>query len=145
MIEHVSHIGVWVLDQDQALDFYVNKLGFKVHTDAKTDGFRWLTITPPDQPDLQIMLSVPGTPTHDEESATQLKELLAKGALGGGILGTKDCRATYKELVARGVEFTQEPTDTFYGVDAAFRDPFGNQWRLVQQLPNPPREFPKDF
>lgn len=145
MITNVSHIGLWVLDLDEALDFYVNKLGFTVHTDARMDDYRWLTITPPDQPDLQIMLSVPRPPMVDEATAEQLKSLVAKGLLGGGgILATKDCRATYEELKARGVEFTEEPIKRFYGVDCAFRDNSGNPWRITQPLENPPREFPKD-
>ncbi|HKN99477.1 MAG TPA: VOC family protein [Pseudonocardiaceae bacterium] len=142
MITRVSHIGVWVLDQDQAFDFYVNTLGFAVHTDTRMGDYRWLTVTPPEQPDLEIMLGVPGPPALDADSAEQIKQLVAKGQLGGGILATKDCRATYQELRDRGVEFTEEPTERFYGVDAAFRDPFGNPWRLTQPLDNPPRHFP---
>jgi catechol 2,3-dioxygenase-like lactoylglutathione lyase family enzyme len=144
MIERISHTGVWVLDQDEALDFYVNKLGFQVHTDARTDDFRWVTITPPEQPDLEVMLSVPGPPLMDPQTAEQVRSLIAKGMLGSGIMATSDCRKTWEELKERGVEFTQEPMDTFYGVDAAFRDNSGNPWRLVQPLPDPPREFPKD-
>lgn len=142
MIKGLSHIGVWVLDQDAALDFYVGKLGFKVHTDARADGYRWLTVTPPEQPDLQVVLSVPGPPAIEPEAAEQIKSLVSRGQIGGGILTTDDCRRAYEELSARGVEFIQEPTETFYGVDSSFRDPSGNHWRLVQHPPNPPREFP---
>lgn len=142
MISSVSHIGVWVLDQDTALDFYVNKLGFQVHTDARMGDYRWLTVTPPEQPELQIMLSVPAPPALDADAAEQIKSLVARGQMGSGILATKDCRATYEELKARGVEFTEEPTERFYGIDCAFRDNSGNHWRLTQPLENPPREFP---
>lgn len=142
MITSVSHTGVWVLDQDAALDFYVNKLGFSVHTDARMGDYRWLTVTPPEQPELQIMLSVPEPPGVDAETAEQIKALVASGQLGTGILATQDCRATYQELRARGVEFTEEPTERFYGVDCAFRDNSGNHWRITQPGENPPREFP---
>lgn len=142
MISSVSHTGIWVLDQDAALDFYVNKLGFQVHTDARMGDYRWLTVTPPEQPELQIILSVPAPPALDADAAEQIKSLIVSGQMGCGILATKDCRATYEELKARGVEFTEEPTERFYGIDCAFRDNFGNPWRLTQPLENPPREFP---
>jgi catechol 2,3-dioxygenase-like lactoylglutathione lyase family enzyme len=144
MITKVSHIGIWVLDQDKAFDFYVNTLGFTVHTDTRMGDYRWLTVTPPEQPELEIMLGVPGPPAMDAESAEMVKQLVAKGQLGGGIFATKDCRATYRELRDRGVEFIDEPTERFYGIDAAFRDPFGNQWRITQALDTPPREFPTE-
>ncbi len=139
----VSHLGVWVLDQDEALDFYVHKLGFHVHTDARMHDYRWLTVTPPEQPELQIMLGVPRPPAVDADAAEQIRDLVARGQLGAGILRTKDCRADYEELRARGVEFIQEPQETFYGIDAAFRDNSGNHWRLVQPPENPPRQFPQ--
>lgn len=144
MITRVSHVGIWVLDQDTAYDFYVNTLGFSVHTDARMGDYRWLTVTPPEQPDLEINLGVPGPPAMDAESAEMVKQLVAKGQLGGGIFATKDCRATYQELRDKGVEFTEEPSERFYGVDAAFRDPFGNQWRITQPMDNPPRQFPAE-
>lgn len=142
MLTKISHVGLWVLDQDKAYDFYVNTLGFAVHTDATMGDYRWLTVSPPEQSDMEIMLLVPGPPSMDEESAESVRQLVAKGLLGGGIFDTKDCRATYQELLAKGVEFTDEPTERFYGIDCAFRDPFGNQWRVTQPLDNPPREFP---
>jgi catechol 2,3-dioxygenase-like lactoylglutathione lyase family enzyme len=143
MITKVSHMGVLVLDMDEALDFYTKKLGFLVHTDARTEGFRWLTLTPPEQPDLQIMLSVPGPPFMDAQTSEQVRALIAKGVISGGILHSRDCRRTCEELKARGVDIVQEPTERFYGVDASFRDNSGNHWRITQPLANPPREFPK--
>ncbi|HEY7595562.1 MAG TPA: VOC family protein [Actinophytocola sp.] len=142
MIDAVSHIGIFVLDQDEALDFYVGKLGFEVHTDARMGDYRWLTVTPPGQPELQVMLAVPGPPAVDADTAERIKSLVTRGHMGAGILSTKDCRRTYEELVARGVEFTEKPTDRFYGVDAAFRDNSGNLWRITEPVENPPREFP---
>jgi catechol 2,3-dioxygenase-like lactoylglutathione lyase family enzyme len=145
MISNLSILTLWVLDQEEALAFYTGKLGFDVHTDARMGEFRWLTVTPPDQPDLEIALMEPkGGPGMDGEAAEQIRSLVAKGHMAIGVLGTKDCRRTYEELSARGVEFTQEPNETFYGVDAAFRDNSGNLWRLTQPVDNPPREFPAE-
>jgi catechol 2,3-dioxygenase-like lactoylglutathione lyase family enzyme len=130
--------GVYVLDQDEALDFYVNKLGFELHSDHDLGFMRWLTVTPPGQPDREILLEVPGPPAHDDATAAQVRELVAKGAMGFTLgLRTDDCRRTYEELKARGVEFTEEPTERFYGVDCGLRDPFGNHIRLVQPAPEP--------
>ena len=137
MIEAISHVNVWVHDQDEAKAFYTEKLGFEVRQDATLEelgGYRWLTVGPPDQPDVEVMLSLPGPPAIDPETAKQLLELVAKGALGPGILRTEDCRATCKELESRGVELTQQPDERFYGIDAALRDPSGNAWRLVQPI-----------
>jgi catechol 2,3-dioxygenase-like lactoylglutathione lyase family enzyme len=128
----VNIVTVWVGNQDEALAFYTEKLGFKVHTDAKMGTYRWLTVTPPEQPDLEVLLSEPGGPQMDEATAATMRSLIAKGALFPGVLSTDDCRRTYAELRERGVEFTQEPIDRFYGTDAAFRDPFGNSWRMTQ-------------
>ncbi len=133
MITGVGLVCVWVLDQDVAYDFYVNKLGFKVTMDAPMEGTgRWLLLHAPDQPEVPMMFVVPGPPVMDEATAATIRSLIATGYLGPGALATDDCRATYKELVARGVEFVEEPSERFYGIDAGFRDPFGNQWRLTQ-------------
>lgn len=133
MFTGISHHSVYVLDQDEALDFYCGKLGFEVTADVDLGFMRWLTIAVPAQPDRQIMLEVPGPPFADEATATQLRDLLTKGALGAAaILTTDDCRATYEDLRAKGVEFTEEPTDRPYGIDCALRDPFGNAVRITQ-------------
>jgi catechol 2,3-dioxygenase-like lactoylglutathione lyase family enzyme len=137
MIEGVSHVGVWVHDQDEAKAFYTEKLGFEVRQDLTLEalgGYRWLTVGPPGQPDVNIILGIPGPPSLDPDAAEQLQSLVAKGVMGPGILRTADCRATCRELEARGVELAQQPEDRFYGVDAAVRDPSGNVWRLVQPI-----------
>jgi catechol 2,3-dioxygenase-like lactoylglutathione lyase family enzyme len=121
-----------VLDLDEAKRFYVDVLGFEVGIDREMDGFRWLTVHAPGRPDLPMMLVVPEPPTVEEPIAGQLRSLIARGYLGLGALETEDCRATYHELKAKGVEFVEEPEERFYGIDAAFRDPFGNHWRLTQ-------------
>lgn len=133
MITGVALVCVFVLDQDVAYDFYVNKLGLEVSMDAPMDGGgRWLLVHSPAQPEVPIMLALPGPPAMSEEHAAKVRELVATGYLGPGALATDDCRATYKELLAKGVEFIEEPSERFYGIDAAFRDPFGNHWRLTQ-------------
>ena len=138
MLTGISHHSVYVLDQDQALDFYCGKLGFEVSADVDLGFMRWLTIALPAQPDRQIMLEVPGAPFVDEETAAQLRDLLTKGALGAAaILTTDDCRAAYEDLRAKGVEFTEEPTERPYGIDCALRDPFGNPVRITQPAPGP--------
>ncbi len=121
-----------VLDLDEAKRFYVDVLGFEVGIDQEMDGFRWLTVHAPGRPDLPMMLVVPGPPAVEEPIAGQLRSLLARGYLGLGALSTDDCRATCEELKAKGVVFTEEPEERFYGIDAAFRDPSGNHWRLTQ-------------
>ncbi len=137
MISAVSHVGVWVHDQDEAKAFYTEKLGFEVRQDATLEelgGYRWLTVGPPGQPDVNIILSIPAPPAIDAESAEQLKALVAKGAMGPGIFQTEDCRKTIKELEGKGVEVTQQPDERFYGIDAEIRDPSGNSWRVVQPI-----------
>jgi catechol 2,3-dioxygenase-like lactoylglutathione lyase family enzyme len=137
MIDAISHMNVWVDDQDEAKTFYTEKLGFEVREDATLDeygGYRWLTVGPPGQPDVNVILSAPVPPALDEESAKQIMSLVAKGAMGPGILRTADCRKTCKELEERGVELTQQPDERFYGIDAALRDPSGNEWRVVQPI-----------
>ena len=137
MIKGMSHAGVWVNDQDEAKSFYTETLGLEARQDMTLEqmgGYRWLTVGPADQPDVNLILSVPAPPAVDEETAKRVRELTAKGAMPGGIFHTDDCRATCKELEARGLELTQQPEERFYGIDAAFRDPSGNTWRIVQPL-----------
>jgi catechol 2,3-dioxygenase-like lactoylglutathione lyase family enzyme len=137
LVDAISHCAVWVRDQDEAKAFYTEKLGFEVRQDAtlaELGGYRWLTVGPAGQPDLNVILSRPGPPGVDAQTAEQLLEIVAKGAMGPGILHTDDCRATCKELEARGVELAQQPEERFYGIDAAVRDPSGNLWRIVQPL-----------
>jgi catechol 2,3-dioxygenase-like lactoylglutathione lyase family enzyme len=142
MLKRITHTFIYVLDQDEAIDFYVGKLGMVVHTDADLGFMRWLTVTAPDQPDLELGLMVPGPPAYDDATAEQIRELLAKGGAGGGVIfATDDCRGTYEKLRAAGVEFTQEPTERFYGTDCALRDPFGNAIRFTQP-PEGPVEIP---
>jgi catechol 2,3-dioxygenase-like lactoylglutathione lyase family enzyme len=138
MLNALTHSQIYVLDQDQALDFYVGKLGLEVNTDADLEFMRWLTINVPGQPEREILLEVPGPPGLDEAGAEQVRDLLSKGMVGlAAIFTTDDCRATYEELRAKGVEFTQEPVERFYGTDCAIRDPFGNQIRITQPAPVP--------
>jgi catechol 2,3-dioxygenase-like lactoylglutathione lyase family enzyme len=137
VITALSHTTIWVLDQDEALDFHTQKLGFEVNTDASMDDFRWLTVSPPGRPDHELVLLVPGPPMMDEQSAAQVKELLAKGALGTGAFETKDCRATYEELSGRGVNFLTEPTERFYGIEATFRDNSGNWFSMTERAEVP--------
>ena len=133
MFTSITHSSIFVLDQDEALDFYVGKLGLEVHTDADLGFMRWLTINVPGDPEHEILLEVPGPPSHDPETAAQVKELVAKGALGAAaIFRTDDCRKTYEELLAKGVEFTQPPVERFYGTDCGIRDPFGNHIRFTE-------------
>ena len=137
MVTKVSHMSLFVLDQDKAYDFYVNKLGFKVHTDQKMEnGFRWLTITPPEQPDLEIAVLAPLTPGamgYDDETRKAFKVLLEKNAMGAGVLETPDCRATYEELKAKGVQFKGEPKEQFYGTEVIMSDGVGNWYSVTQQ------------
>jgi catechol 2,3-dioxygenase-like lactoylglutathione lyase family enzyme len=124
---------VMVLDQDEALDFYVNKLGLEVGKDIKQGPLRWLTVRVPDNPDIEIFLEEPGPPLHDEAAAAQLRELIIKGAMSSIVFQTDDVRGLYETLQARGVtDFTQEPTDNFYGIDMGLRDFFGNAIRILQ-------------
>jgi catechol 2,3-dioxygenase-like lactoylglutathione lyase family enzyme len=142
VITKISHSAIYVLDYDSAKDFYVNKLGFEVRADEKmADTFRWLTVGPPDQPDLEIILMVPGPPQHDPETAKQLRELVAKGALGAGVLSTADCRKAYDVLSARGVTFLQEPAERPYGVEAVFRDDSGNWFSLTERRWDPDKDW----
>lgn len=138
MLKRITHTFIHVLDQDEAVDFYVGKLGMVVNTDADLGFMRWLTVNPPGQPDLQLALMLPGPPAYDDSTAEQIRELVAKGGGGGGLIfDTDDCRRTYEELRAAGVEFTQEPTERFYGTDCALRDPFGNPIRITEPPAGP--------
>ncbi len=135
MITKLSHTSFFVNDQEKAYDFYVNKLGFKVHTDATMEnGFRWLTVTPPEQPDLEIVLfPATGNSTgFDDDVKNALKLLLDKGAMGVGAMYTPDCRATYEELKAKGVKFKSEPKEQFYGIEAIITDGCGNWFSMTQ-------------
>jgi len=134
MITKLSHVSIFVTNQDEAYKFYTEKLGFQVHTDATMDnGFRWLTVTPKDQPDMEIILMEPKPGMmFDETTSKQLRELIEKGALGAGAFDTDDCQATYEELKGRGVEFISPPTDRPYGLEAVFKDNSGNWFSLCQ-------------
>jgi catechol 2,3-dioxygenase-like lactoylglutathione lyase family enzyme len=127
---------LWVHDQDEALVFYTQKLGMEVHTDvtlAELGDFRWLTVGPVGQPDVAIaLMAIPGPPVFDDQTADQVRQLMAKGAAGAVFLATDDCQASYEELKARGVEFVDEPSEQPYGIDSSFRDPSGNQFRLTE-------------
>jgi catechol 2,3-dioxygenase-like lactoylglutathione lyase family enzyme len=133
MINAISHSLLWVFDQDEALDFYVGKLGFEIHTDAQLEHMRFLTVNAPGDPDHEVMLMLPKPPAVDEANAEAVRDIVAKGHGGGGlIVTTDDCRADYERLVGLGVEFTEEPTERFYGIDCAMRDPFGNSVRMTE-------------
>ena len=134
MIEKVSYTTVYALDQDSAKAFYTEKLGFEVRQDERMGDFRWLTVGPKTQPDVAIVLMpVAVGPTLDEEKAA-MRTLVESGALGGGVLSTSDCRATYEELKAKGVAFSSEPKEMPYGIEALFRDDSGNFFSLTQRL-----------
>jgi len=132
MTEGVGVAGVYVHDQDEALAFYIEKLGFKVHTDARNGDYRWLTVQHPDQPTFQLGLFKPQPPTMDEATAQTLREIVAKGAMPPLVLVVDDCRSAYERFRTAGVEFTQEPVERFGSVDASFRDPSGNGWKLIE-------------
>jgi len=137
MIDAISHMNVWVDDQEEAKSFYTEKLGFEVREDNTLEefgGYRWLTVGPPGQPDVSVILSAPVPPALDEENAKKIMALVAAGTMGPGILRTADCRKTCKALEEKGVELTQQPDERFYGIDAALRDPSGNEWRVVQPI-----------
>ncbi len=133
MLNHINISHVFVLDQDEALDFYVGKLGLEVSNDSDLGFMRWLTVRVPGDPGRDILLEKPGPPAIDDTAAEQIRELLTKGASGFSVgFTTDDCRKTYETLVERGVEITEEPTERFYGIDMGLRDPFGNAIRIVQ-------------
>lgn len=132
MSQGVGVVGLYVHNQDEALAFYTEKLGFRVHTDARNGSYRWLTVQHPEQPSLQLGLFTPSSPAIDEATAQALREAVAKGAMPPLVLVVDDVRAAFDRMKARGVEFTQEPVDRFGSVDAGFRDPSGNGWKLIQ-------------
>ena len=136
MITQLSTVSLWVRDQDEARSFYADKLGFEVREDVsmpELGDFRWLTVGPAGQDVAVALMDIPGAPVFDDETAGQVNALMAKGAAGTLFLGTDDCRATYEELKGRGVEFTEEPSERPYGIDAALHDPSGNSIRIVQR------------
>jgi catechol 2,3-dioxygenase-like lactoylglutathione lyase family enzyme len=127
----LSVVGLYVHDQDEALEFYVDKLGFAVHTDVRNGDYRWLTVQCPGQ-DVQLGLFAPQAPVLDAASAQAARELVAKGAMPPLVMVVDDCRAMHAALQGRGVEFTQAPVDRYGTVDAGFRDPSGNGWKMIQ-------------
>jgi uncharacterized glyoxalase superfamily protein PhnB len=133
MITKLSVASIFVLDKDEALDFYVNKLGLEKGQDVRQGSYRWLTVRVPGN-GTEISLEQPGSPLHDDATAAQLRELIAKGAMSSLVFNTDDVRGLYETLQARGVtDFTQEPIEHFYGTDMGLRDPFGNAIRILQQ------------
>ena len=138
MSQGVGVVGLYVRDQDEAVEFYVGKLGFQIHTDVRNGDYRWLTVQHPDQPSFQLGLLKPGPPTMDAATAQTVQEIVAKGAMPPLVLEVDDCRAAFERMKARGVEFTQEPVERYGSWDAGFRDPSGNGWKMLQ-----PRRSPK--
>jgi catechol 2,3-dioxygenase-like lactoylglutathione lyase family enzyme len=131
MTNGISVIGLYVHDQDEALDFYVNKLGFQVHADHTNGNYRWLTVKLPNQ-QFELGLFLPQEPVLDAATAQTMREMVAKGAMPPLVLAVEDCKASFDALKAKGVEFTQEPIARYGGVDANFRDPSGNAWKMVE-------------
>lgn len=132
MLKQLTYAQVWVHDQDEALAFYTEKLGLELREDVTMGNFRWLSVGVPGQDVAIALMAVPGPPVFDEDTRKQIHALLAKGASGGLFFSTDDCRASYEELKGRGVEFSQEPTEQPYGIDAGFRDASGNNFRMAQ-------------
>lgn len=132
MSQGVQVASVYVRDQEEALAFYVDKLGFRTHTDARNGDFRWLTVQRPEQPSFQLGLFTPGPPTHDAATAQTLQAMVAKGAMPPLVLSVDNCRAAYERMRAQGVEFTQETMERYGTVDAGFRDPSGNGWKMIE-------------
>jgi len=126
----LTHTTVWVRDQDEALEFF-RKLGMDVREDVSNNGYRWLALASPEQPEIGIVLAVPGS-AADQETAKHIQDAISKGMLSGLVFSTDDCYKTYEELKSKGVEFTRPAGERPYGVDAAFRDPSGNEYRLLQ-------------
>ena len=135
MLNSINITHIWVFDQNEALEFYVGKLGLEVRADVDMEVMRWLTLGVPGQDDFQILIETPIESFVGADSVDQIEGLLSKGALGlGFILNTDDCRKTFAELVEKGVEVIEEPTDRFYGIDCGIRDPFGNHIRITQPV-----------
>ncbi|MBI1200777.1 MAG: VOC family protein [Phenylobacterium sp.] len=137
MSQGIGVVGLYVRDQDEAIEFYAGKLGFRVHTDARNGDYRWLTVQHPEQPSFQLGLFAPQAPTLDEATARTMREVVAKGAMPPLVLMVDDCRAAYAQMRDRGVEFTQEPIARFGAVDASFRDPSGNGWKMIESRREP--------
>lgn len=139
MISRLSHACVFVLNQQESLEFYTQKLGFEVRMDVTMDGgFRWLTVGPKEQPDLEIILfEVKSGPMLDDVSARHFRSLIEQGKIGPGVFQTKDCRKTYEELKARGVQFLQPPQERPYGVEAIMKDNSGNWFSMTQPAAKP--------
>ena len=139
MLKQLTHVQVWVHDQDEALDFYTQKLGMELREDVtvpEMGNFRWLSVGVPGQDDVAItLMAIPGPPVFEEDTRQKIQELLSRGAAGGLFFTTDDAQKAYEELKSRGVEFTQEPTEQPYGTDAGFRDSSGNHFRMME----PPR------
>jgi catechol 2,3-dioxygenase-like lactoylglutathione lyase family enzyme len=134
MIQRLSHATFYVLNQDSAKDFYVNKLGLEVRMDEKMgNGFRWLTVSPKGQPDLQIILMAVDGPNVSPEVGKAIRELLTAGKINGGVFQTSDCRKSYEELKAKGVEFMSPPKEQFYGIEAIMKDDSGNWFSMTEQ------------
>lgn len=132
MSQGIQVVGLYVRDQDEALGFYAGKLGFRVHTDVRNGDYRWLTVQHPDQPSLQLGLFLPGPPALDAATAQTVSAIVAKGAMPPLVLVVDDCRAAFDRLRSKGVEFTQEPVERYGAVDAGFRDPSGNGWKMIE-------------
>jgi catechol 2,3-dioxygenase-like lactoylglutathione lyase family enzyme len=132
MNQGIQVAGLYVRDQDEALAFYVDKVGFRVHTDVRNGDYRWLTVQHPEQPSFQLGLFAPGPPLHDPATAQTLHAMVAKGAMPALVLEVDDCRERCAQMRAKGVEFTQDPIDRYGTVDAGFRDPSGNGWKMIQ-------------
>ena len=137
MNQGVGVVGVYVRDQEEALQFYVGKLGFRVHTDARNGDYRWLTVQHPEQPSFQLGLFAPQSPLVDAATAQTLREVVAKGAMPPLVLVVDNCRAAYDRMHVGGVEFTQEPVERYGSVDASFRDPSGNGWKMIEARREP--------
>ena len=140
MLKQLTYVNVWVDDQDEALAFYTEKLGMELRDDVtmpEMGNFRWLSVGVPGQEVGITLMAVPGPPVFEQETRDQIMALMSKGAASGLFFDTDDCRASYEELKGRGVEFQQEPTEQPYGIDAGFRDPSGNQMRMVQEVAAP--------
>jgi catechol 2,3-dioxygenase-like lactoylglutathione lyase family enzyme len=136
MLKQLTHTQIWVNDQDEALAFYTEKLGMELREDVtvpELGNFRWVSVGLPGQDVSITLMAVPGPPVFDDETRAAIHELLAKGAAGGLFFATDDVQGTYEELKSRGVEFLQEPTEQPYGVDAGFRDPSGNNFRMAKR------------
>ncbi len=137
MINAISHSRIYVTDQDEALDFYVGKLGMEVSADVQLEEMRWLTVRAAGEEAHNILLEVPGNAFMDSDTAEEVRSLTSKGSAGMVVLSTPDCQATFEDLKDKDVEFIQEPVERFYGTDCAVRDPFGNHIRITEPAPDP--------